>query len=96
MEGHGNEGSFLTHQSSPLAWLHALFSCLICLPACGLFDLSIQGIGKAMVRIGAAQSIWWLGDRDAVGKAKGMHAETQTFQFSAFGGWFWKKEGAAR
>jgi len=55
-------------------------------PACGLFFyLSIQG--KAMVRIDA-RSIWWLGDRDPVGKAKGMHAETQTFQFSAFGG-FW-------
>jgi hypothetical protein len=46
--------SSLTHESSPLAWLHALLSCFVCLPACGLFDLSIQGIGKAMVRIAAA------------------------------------------
>lgn len=60
------------------------FSCFICLPVA--FSIRIYRArpwsGLPPGQFGG----WVIGP---VGKAKGMHGETRTFQFSAFGGLFW-------
>jgi len=75
--GHGNEGGLPAYEASPLAWLHGLFSL-----SCFRLAVAIRVQKHAgQVRI-TTRSIWWLGD--LVGKARGMHGEAETLQFSAF------------
>jgi len=79
--GHGNEGGLPASEASPLAWLHALLSFPFALLSPGRGHQSSETCSAGLVRI-TTRSIWWLGD--LVGKARGMHGEAETLQFSSF------------